>query len=357
MSAFSFNKPTSAEEVRQSVARGIAQRGARSLRGKVYNMDAAVGDAATASGIAMLVGELEKIDPTLNEPLTAVTWQRDIPMIAGGGFVNNVSSVFVSYGTSGTNEESLIYNGSTDIAVAQADISKESWRTLIFAEILNINLLDKEAVQQIGRSLESILEDGIRLNYNKLMDKSNYRGLAKIGSYGLINNPDVVATAAAETGTDNSTKWKDKTPDQILADINAALAAQWEAVGYDESAMANQIGLPPEQFGYLVTSLVSAAGNISILEYIKRNNLASAQGIDLVIVPMRQLIGASGSNTDRMVIYRNDRKYLNFENTMPLGRFATGIKPETLSFLSTFVAQFSELKMIYPMTVRYVDGI
>ena len=357
MSAVSFYKPESAAAVNKAIARGMQQRRARDLRGKVYNMDAAIGDAATASGIAMLVGQLEKVDPTLNEPLTAVTWQRDIPVISGGGYVNNVSSVYVSYGTSGTDEESFIYNGSTDIAVAQVDLSKETWRTINFAEIMDINLLDQAAVNKIGRSMEQILEDGIRLNYQKLMDKSCYRGFAKIGSYGLTNNPNVVSSTAG-TAAAGGTTFDKKTPDEILKDFNTILTAQWEAVGYDQSAMANQIGVPPVQFGLLVSKVVSTAGNISILEYIKRNNLAAAQGIDLQIVPMRQLKGAASSGSaDRMVAYRNDRKHLNFEMTMPLGRFATGIKPETISLLATFVAQFSELKPVYPQTIRYLDGI
>lgn len=358
MSAVTISR-VAADSVNGIVKRGMLQRQAKTLRGKVYGMDASIArDAATASGIAMLVGQLEKLDPQINGPLTSVTWDRDIPMISGGGFVNLVSAVYANYGTTGTDEEGFIYNGSSDIATSQVDLSKETWQTITFANALSVNLLDQEAVQKIGRSLQQLLEDGIQLNWQKLMDKNGYRGFAKIGTYGLVNNPDVVTTTAASNGqTPASTKWADKTPEQILADINAGLTAQWEAVGYDTSMMANQIGIPPAQFGSLVTRLVSSAGNISILEYIKRNNVASAQGIDLQIVPMRQLVGSGGSSADRMVIYRNDRRALNFEMTMPLGRMATGIIPNELRFVSTFVGQFSQVKFIYPMACRYVDGI
>lgn len=358
MSAVTISR-VAADSVNDAVRRGMLQRQAKSLRGKVYGMDAAIAaDAATASGIAMLVGQLEKLDPQLNDPLTSVTWDRDMPMIAGGGFVNLVSSVYANYGTSGTDEEGFIYNGSSDVATSQVDISKETWQTITFANAMHIGLLDQEAMNKIGRSLPQMLEDGIQLNWQKLMDKNAYRGFTKIGTYGLINNPDVVATTAASNGQSTaSTKWADKTPDQILDDINAGLTAQWEAVGYDSSMMANQIGIPPAQFGLLVTRKVSEAGNISILEYVKQNNIAAAQDIDLKIVPMRQLVGSSGASTDRMVIYRNDRRALNFELTMPLGRFATGIEPSKIALVTTFVGQFSQVKFVYPMAVRYIDGI
>lgn len=355
MSAISFSKIGNAESINKAVARGQMQRHARNLAGKVYNLDAAPGGAATASGIAMLVGQLEKVDPQLNEPLTSVTWQRDIPVVSGGGYVSNVSSVYVSYGTSGTDEESFIYNGSTDIATAQADLTKETWKTINFAEQMNINLLDKEAMTKIGRSLDQILEDGVRLNYQKLLDKSCYRGFAKLGNYGLVNNPNVVATTAAN-GAGGTATWATKTSDEIIADINALLEAQWASVEYDQAAMANQIGVPPAQYALLVSKIVSSAGNMSVLKYVKENSLATSMGIDLQIVPIRQLKGAASSGSaDRMVAYRNDRKHLNFEMTMPLGRFATGI--QGLSLQSTFVGQFSELKMVYLMTVRYLDGI
>lgn len=358
MSAVTISR-VAADSVNGIVKRGMLQRQAKTLRGKVYGMDASIArDAATASGIAMLVGQLEKLDPQINGPLTSVTWDRDIPMISGGGFVNLVSAVYANYGTTGTDEEGFIYNGSSDIATSQVDLSKETWQTITFANSLSVNLLDQEAVQKIGRSLQQLLEDGIQLNWQKLMDKNGYRGFAKIGTYGLVNNPDVVATTAASNGaTSASTKWADKTADQIVKDINDGLTAQWEAVGYDTSMMANQVGVPPAQFSMLVSKKVSEAGNISVLEYIKQNNLANAQDIDLKIVPMRQLVGSGGSSADRMVIYRNDRRALNFEMTMPLGRMATGIIPNELRFVSTFVGQFSQVKFIYPMACRYVDGI
>ena len=43
-------------------------------------------DAAASSGMAYITGELEKVDPKLREPLTSVTWQRDIVAKTGGGW-------------------------------------------------------------------------------------------------------------------------------------------------------------------------------------------------------------------------------------------------------------------------------
>ena len=49
-------------------------------------------DSAIASGLAFLNGELEKRDPKLYEPLTSVTWMRDIVADTGGGWSEYTSN-------------------------------------------------------------------------------------------------------------------------------------------------------------------------------------------------------------------------------------------------------------------------
>jgi hypothetical protein len=55
--------------------------------------------AGAATGMAFLVGELEKQDTRLLEPLNSITAPRDITMKPGGGWVSYVSNVFVDYAT------------------------------------------------------------------------------------------------------------------------------------------------------------------------------------------------------------------------------------------------------------------
>lgn len=313
-------------------------------------------DAATAGGLAFLVGELEKVEPQLMEPLTSVTWQRDIVAKTGGGYVDFVSTYAVSYGTSGANEESLIYNGATDIPTAQADITKDRYRTATFAQNMQISYLNQEALANIPRSLNEILDNSIKLNWNKLMDKNVYYGISALGTYGLVNNPAVTASTVAN-GASGTATWKTKTPAEILTDVNTVLKAQWEAVGYDVSAMANHILLDPENFGYIATQPVTEAGNESILSYVLRNSLAAAQNVDLVFVPCRQCIGAGTSSTNRMVVYRNDEGKIDMDITMPLARVMTSVDAGKLAYVTSYAGQFSQVKFKYPQTVRYADGV
>ena len=67
-----------------------------------------ISDAAIRDGMAFLVGELEKRDEKLHEPLTSVTWPRDMPVRTGGGWVDSVSVFDVSYATSGGSNGGLL---------------------------------------------------------------------------------------------------------------------------------------------------------------------------------------------------------------------------------------------------------
>ena len=313
-------------------------------------------DAATAGGLAFLVGELEKVEPNLMEPLTSVTWQRDIVPKTGGGYVDMVSTYAVSYGTSAPDEEALIYNGTTAIPTAQADITKDRYKTITFAEIFQVSYLNQEALRQIPRSLDEIFDNSIKLNWSKLLDKNAYKGIQKLDTYGLTNNPEVVASTA-DNGAAGTATWSTKTPKEILQDVNAVLASQWEAVGYNVSAMANHILLDPQNFGYIATQPVSEAGNESILSYIKRNCLAAAQNVDLVFVPCRQCIGAGSGTTNRLVAYCNNESRIDFDITMPLSRVMTSVNAEKMAYVNAYAGQMSQVKFKYPQTLRYLDGI
>ena len=48
-----------------------------------------------------LLKELEKCDETIREPLTGTDWPRDMPVISGGGFLENVSTYDVTYASTG----------------------------------------------------------------------------------------------------------------------------------------------------------------------------------------------------------------------------------------------------------------
>lgn len=313
-------------------------------------------DAAIGTGMAFLVGELEKRDPRLLEPLQSVTWMRDIVARTGGGFVDFTSNYFADYATTGGNENGIIGGETNDIPLVQANINKDVFKVWDFSNILKVPFIDQQKLQNIGRSLNDLLDKGIRLNYNKSIDNIVYAGVASAGVAGLVNNPNVTASTAPN-GASGTATWKTKTPDEILADINASINNTWASSQYDLTGMANHILVPPAQYGLLTTTIVSSAGNQSILKYLLENNLARNQGIELAIMPSRWCIGAGASGTDRMVSYVNNDDRVNFDLPVPLSRVMTQQSVEQLAYLTAYVAQIGQVKVLYDQTIEYTDGI
>lgn len=323
--------------------------------GSPLTMDA----AGIASGGAFLISELEKRDAMIREPLTSVTYPRDVPIDVGGGWVDFVSAMSVAYGlTNGAQNSPVHAGGANNVPVVQASLDKGLFKAHTFAAALRVMFVDMAKSNFIGRSLDQLLSQGVRLAYDKHMDANTYVGMEEYGTTGLINNPDAVESTAASNGaTTPSTKWADKTPDQILADINAAITAAWAAAEYDEAGYPNHVLLPYEQYTYILNTKVTDLATETILDFVMKNNIATKNGRGFFIGGVRWLKGAGTGGTDRMVVYNNDRRFVKMDELVPLSRVMTSPNAAEVCYDTAYMANISEVQLFYPQTIRYIDGI
>ncbi|MBQ6721366.1 MAG: DUF2184 domain-containing protein [Clostridia bacterium] len=309
----------------------------------------AVGDSYT-----FLMKELEKVDENILEPLSGTDWPRDMPVITGGGIIESIASVDVTYASTGGEDDNLFFEAANDIPVIQADMSKSVARTFNFAEYMSFSTMEREKMEQVGRDPETFLNKGIRLHCDKLIDRNVYQGFEKMNSTGLVNNP-AIARISAATAAGGGTRWSQKTADEILNDINSAISALWKDNDCSPDALPNHILVPVEQFGALVTRKVSDDSERSILTYVLENNIATQQGGELIISPCKWCSRAGSSRSDRMVVYCNHIDRICFNLTQPLRRMET--EYSDMRYKIPYIAQFSEVRFLYPSTVRYMDAI
>ena len=325
--------------------------------------DAAVGDAAVASGLAFLRGELEKRDPQLLEPLTNISYFKDIDVVPGGGFVDYTSNNFVDYATTGGNQggnSNGIQGGATNaIPTVQANVSKDVFKVFTWMNNMRVSFIDNEKYQNTGatKSLDQMYNDGIRMNWNKALDQNSYQGFGNYGTYGLVNMPYVTASPVGAGATSGKTLWKDKTPREILDDVNAAITAIYAACEYDESAIPDHILIDPQNYAHIQIAPVTDAGSMSILEYLLANNISKNLGHGLTIRPSRWCLGAGTSGANRMVVYGKNEKFVNFDLTVALTRIMTAPDVGQAAYITNFAGQIGQVKFLYPLTARYVDGI
>lgn len=323
--------------------------------GPAMTMDA----AGIASGMAFLTSELEKRDPIIRKPLTSVTYPRDIVVKTGGGWVDFISAQSVGYGlTGGSGDGPVQAGGSNGLPIVQANVDKGLYKAHAFAAALRVMWIDMQKANYIGRSLDQLLQDGMRMAYDKHMDQNVYTGIEEYGTYGLVNNPNVTETTVAGNGAATlSTKWADKTKEQILADINSAITAVWEAAEYDLDAMPNHILLPYEQYTYILNTMVTNIATETILDYVLKNNIAAKNGQSLYVGAVRWCKGAGTGSTDRMVVYVNHERFVQVEELVPLSRVMSQPNATNFCYDTNYAANLSEVELFYPQTMGYFDGI
>lgn len=314
--------------------------------------------AGIQSGNAFLVSELEKRDTLIRKPLTSVTYPRDIVVQTGGGWVDYVSALTVGYGLTGGAGTSPVTAGAANgIPVVQANVDKGVFKAHVFAVALRVMFQDMQRANYIGRSLDNLLNDGVRLSYDKHMDQNTYTGITEYGTTGLVNNPDATETTAAATGTSSGTAWSTKTPDQILQDVNDALLTVWAANGYDLSAIPNHILLPYEQYNYIMTTMVTDLATETIYDFLMKNNVAAKNGGDLFIGATQWCKGAGADSSDRMVVYVNHERFVKEDELVPLNRIMSQPNVANVCYDTAYMANISEVQIFYPTSILYVDKI
>lgn len=314
-------------------------------------------DKAIASGQAFLISEIGKRDPLIRQPLTAVTYTRDIPLKSGGGWVETISALNIDYGvTGGSGAGAVGASGANATPVIQANLGKDTFKSHVFESIMRIKFIDMQREAITGRSLDTMLQDGVRLNYDKHMDQNTYLGFAEFGTEGLLNKSTVVAQSVVN-GASGQTDWSTKTADEILADINNAITDVWDRSGNDLSAIPNHIILPYKQYNYIATAKVSPLAEKTILSYVLENNIATKNGETLVIGATAFCKGAGAGATDRMAVYVHNDRFIAEEELVPLTRTMTQPNVDALAYDSVFMANVSEVEVFYDQTIGYFDGI
>lgn len=308
-------------------------------------------DQATVdSSGAFLIHELERLDQTLNLPLTSQTWSRDIQLREDVSIADEISSftntTFAAAGTPNANGKNWISPLATAIAGVNVDIEKKGFPLELWGMELGWTVIELNAAAQVGRPIDTQKYDGMQLKWNMDTDEQVYIGDAAKGAKGLLNLSQVTPTNATKT-------WAISTADEIRASINQVLSNAWARSAY--SKVPEDLLIPPEQYSFIASTIVSSAGNQSLLTYLETNTIAYHQnGKPLNIRPVKWMKGRGVGGTDRIVAYTNDKKFVRFP-MVPLQ--SVPIQYRGLYQLVTYYGKLGAVEPVYPETLNYMDGI
>lgn len=322
-------------------------------------------DRRTIDGTgAFLIGELERLDQTLHMPLVVTTWSRDIDLREDVSIADETSSFtnssFAAAGGVTPAGKSWIGKDANAIGGISLDIGKTANPLYLWGQEISWTIPELESAQKLGRPVDSQKYDALKLKHNMDVDEQVYVGDSVLGKYGLVNNDTAVVNVTnVAAGAASGLTWETKTPDEILADVNELLSSVWAAAAW--AVIPTQLRLPPKKYSYLVSQKVSSAGNMSILQYLRDNNLAKSNGQELNIQPLKWLNGrgvggtaGDDTTTNRMVAYTKDPQRVRFPMT-PLQR--TPLEYRSLFQMTTYFGRLGVVEFVYPETVGYRDGL
>ncbi|HIF6303805.1 TPA: DUF2184 domain-containing protein [Klebsiella michiganensis] len=298
---------------------------------------------------AFVVGELERMDQTLNMPLVSVKWTRDMPLRSDISIADEVSSFtntdFSSVGGPNPMGKNWMGKKGTATPGPELDIVPTRNNLTPWATEVSWTVLELASAQKLGRPIDVQKYEAMKLKWNMDTDEQVYIGDSGLGVAGMLNLPDITPLAAAAAWTATTD------PDVILQDINLLLTDVWMRSGY--AVCPAKIGLAPELFGLLTIKKVSSAGNISVLEYVKVNSIAfqeNGEPLEIVSIKWASKRGAGGSH--RIVAYTQDEKYIRFP-MVPL--LNTPLEYRSMQQLTVYYGKLGQVEAPYSNTISYLD--
>lgn len=308
-------------------------------------------DASPQAALGFLVSQVSHIEATV--------WARRYPAITYSEFVpvdlsaNPWAPTVTYYSTDMVGSAKWGSALGQDFPFAETDAAKHETGVHMALIGYKYNLEEINQARMLGRNLPDERASAARRAYEEHVQRVAYFGDTSKGFKGLTNYTGVT-TIAAPNGAATSPLWVNKTPNEILADINGIVAGIY--ISSNTVEMADTVLLPLAGFSHISVTPVSANTTMTILEYIKANNIYTATtGRPLNIRAMRELDGAGAGGTKRAIAYSKDPEVLKMHVPQPLL-----FLPPQMVLLDAIVPGYFRLGGLdvrRPGAMRYLDGI
>jgi len=241
--------------------------------------------------------------------------------------------------------------GSNAIDVPLSDISTK--QTIVPVELgaVGYKYSDEELRQaaMLNRPLPQTKANLTMRGFEEHAQSVCFTGDTVKGLEGLLNNSNVPASTVVNPGS--GTDWANKTPAQILADVNSLFGQVFETTKQVEKP--DTLLLPTAQYSYIANTPRSDNSDTTILMYLVQNSIYINSVAD--IVPLPELVGAGAAATDRMMVYTKNIDKVVFHIPMPF-RIEQPVR-KTLGWEVPAVYKLSGVEFRYPLSAAYADGI
>lgn len=203
------------------------------------------------------------------------------------------------------------------------------------------------AAQFAGQPLEQRRANAVRRSNDQKVNAIAWHGDSVCGLYGFLNYPNVPVSDVPNDGTGSTTEWANKTPAQILRDMNLAVS---EIVDNTKAVhMANTLLLPVSQYQYISQTPYSTYSATSILDFFKANNPG------IMVDWVNELKGAGTAGVDVMIAYERNIDNLALHIPQPFETFPP--QARGLELVVPTHSRCGGVVFYYPLSANIKEGI
>jgi hypothetical protein len=215
------------------------------------------------------------------------------------------------------------------------------------------NVQEIRAAQYANRNLTGRKANAARRAIEQKINNIGWFGEAANNLLGIVNHPNVTRVAAPQNAGATSTLWANKTPDEILADMNNTANGIVDLTNGVEAP--NTLLMPIDQYTYIASTARSANSDTTILEYFLMNN-PFINRVEWVNELKGAAVGGFGvDSNDVMIAYDNNPDKLTLEIPQPFEQFPA--QERGLEFLINCHARVGGVIVYYPLSIAIMEGI
>jgi len=217
------------------------------------------------------------------------------------------------------------------------------------------SIQDIRAARMAGKPLEQRKANAVRRANDQEVNRIAYFGDSAHGLVGLINHPNITSSTLPTDGTLNVTtagtaaaaKFINKTPAQVLRDLNGMVAKVLELTQNVERP--DTLTLDHETHADLSTRPRSDNSDTTILEFFLKN---SPYVKNVEVVP--ELNGAGTGDTNVVMMYKKSPDKLTLEIPQPFEQFPP--QAEGLEFVIPCHSRCAGVIVYYPLSIIKAEG-
>lgn len=323
---------------------------------RAFCTDTKVHDA----NFAFLTTQLAKLHKTLYEPKYFITWNKDVPVETGGGFVDYVEYYSVDWSGIMDDMRNVVGNNANYHPRINATMNQHKVNVFTFEIAYDLRFIELEKMKKITlqKSIQEIYKNAITAEWDLFVQKVAYTGMNN--GTGLFNSKNVMTTTIDNsTAADSNATgigFEGMSDDLVVSFFNGVIETYLANSNMNFTLLPDTF-LVPTFVGRDLTSRFSPLYTDTLRNFIIKHNLGTAESesekkIRILSRPALDGLGIGDDGTGtlgngRIVAYKYDKSFVRIDIPYPMQHYVTLPNIEKMAYTSAFVGQVSEVQLPY----------